>query len=121
MKKCPFCAEEIQDEAIKCRYCKSELFEAKQKEIRGNLKDVIPQKNQKKFISKRPAISYLIGFSIAFFQNLFSSTEQTPFHGFFESIGYAIPMGLVYMIPFWVLLKLWDAFINYRKELENKN
>src|SRR5450432_1905263 len=36
MKKCPFCAEEIQDEAIKCKHCGSMLNEQPAPPVAGS-------------------------------------------------------------------------------------
>jgi len=36
MKKCPFCAEEIQDEAIKCKHCSEFLNGVDRSSVLGN-------------------------------------------------------------------------------------
>jgi uncharacterized membrane protein YvbJ len=36
MKKCPFCAEDIQDDAVKCRHCGEFLIDAELKRMKKN-------------------------------------------------------------------------------------
>lgn len=44
MKKCPFCYEDIQNEAIKCKHCSEFLNKKDNSIILDNLKNLIPKK-----------------------------------------------------------------------------
>ncbi|CAM3710441.1 zinc ribbon domain-containing protein [Cohnella lubricantis] len=46
LKKCPYCAEEIQDEAIKCKHCGSDLISKKPAPVQTDVGHMIKRNQQ---------------------------------------------------------------------------
>jgi len=97
MKKCPYCAEEIQEEAIKCKYCQSSLV--KQAE---NKTTALPKGLQ----------LFLIGLAVALVGYYFSSISGG---GILDMLGGGLAMAgdLVVVYACYLGVKyLWQKVTN---------
>ena len=118
MKKCPYCAEEIQEEAIKCKHCGGNLNRSQQKAIFSNFPEYYKEEftriyeSDEEYQGKWNWAAFLFGPLWALFKGIWLAS--------IICIVVSVITGGIAGIVYWFVFALRGNYLYYCSNVKNK-